>query len=63
MRHPIDLHNQEVAKMCRRFGARRLDVLGSTARGDFDPAPSDLDFLVEFDDIPPAQDAEAYFSR
>ena len=46
----------------RRFGARRLDVFGSAARGDFDPAKSDLDFLVEFDDMPPAQYAEAYFS-
>lgn len=62
MRHPVDRHNQEVANLCRRFGARRLDLFGSAARGEFDPATSDLDFLVEFDDIPPARYAEAYFS-
>jgi hypothetical protein len=27
---------------------RRLDVFGSATRGDFDPARSDADFLVEF---------------
>ena len=34
--------------MCRRVGVRGLDVFGSAARGDFDPARSDVDFLVEF---------------
>ena len=62
MRHPIDLHHQEVAELCRRLGARRLDLFGSAARDDFNPATSDLDFLVEFDDIPPARFADAYFS-
>ena len=38
----------EIAALCRRFGVRRLDVFGSAARGDFDPARSDIDFLVEF---------------
>ncbi|HZZ63539.1 MAG TPA: nucleotidyltransferase domain-containing protein [Roseiarcus sp.] len=38
----------EIADICRRFGVRRLAVFGSAARGrDFDPARSDLDFLVE----------------
>ena len=35
--------------MCRRFHVRRLDLFGSAAGDDFDPARSDLDFLVEFD--------------
>jgi predicted nucleotidyltransferase len=39
----------EVAALCRRFGVRRLSVFGSAAReADFDPARSDIDFLVEF---------------
>jgi predicted nucleotidyltransferase len=39
-----------LAELCRRFHVRRLDVFGSAARGDdFDPARSDVDFLVEFD--------------
>jgi len=39
----------EIATLCRSFGVRRLAVFGSAVRGDFDPARSDLDFLVEFD--------------
>ena len=41
-------HREELRDLCRRFHVRRLDVFGSAARGDFDPARSDLDFLVEF---------------
>ena len=44
----IATHREELAELCRRFHVRRLDVFGSAARGDFDPARSDLDFLVEF---------------
>ena len=35
--------------LCRRFGVHRLDLFGSAATGSFDPAHSDLDFLVEFE--------------
>ena len=58
----IEQNRDAIAASCRRFGARRLDIFGSAARGDFDPATSDLDFLVEFDDLPPAQYADAYFA-
>ena len=39
----------EIVRICRRYGVRRLDLFGSAARGtDFDPETSDADFLVEF---------------
>lgn len=44
----IALHREELRDLCRRFHVRRLDMFGSAARGDFDPARSDIDFLVEF---------------
>ncbi len=44
----IALHRDELRDLCRRFRVRRLEVFGSAARGDFDPARSDIDFLVEF---------------
>ena len=45
----IELHRQELRQLCRQFDVRRLDVFGSAAHGgDFDPARSDVDFLVEF---------------
>ena len=41
---------------------RRLDVFGSAARGDdFDPARSDLGFLVELDFNAPMSLCDAYF--
>jgi predicted nucleotidyltransferase len=49
----ISLHREELRALCRRFHVRRLDVFGSAARGDFDTARSDLDFLVEFDSRDP----------
>jgi uncharacterized protein len=44
----IDEHRAQIAGLCRSFGVRRLDVFGSAVREDFDPARSDVDFLVDF---------------
>lgn len=45
----IAQHREESQDLCRRFGVRRLEVFGSAARqAGFDPARSDIDFLVEF---------------
>ena len=58
----IRSHRQELQALCRRFHVRRLDLFGSAARGDFDRARSDLDFLVEFDrDHPQALSLRTYF--
>jgi uncharacterized protein len=62
MTNLIDQYRDEVAALCRQAGARRLDAFGSAVRGDFNPQSSDLDFLVEFDDVPPATYAKAYFA-
>lgn len=37
-------------RICQRNGIRRLELFGSAAREDFQPAASDLDFIVTFDD-------------
>jgi len=58
----IEQHRDDIAALCLRAGARSLDVFGSAVREDFDPVTSDLDFLVEFDELPPAQYALAYFA-
>src|SRR5579885_1847880 len=44
----VDAKLTELRTLCRRFGVRRLDLFGSAATGRFDPARSDLDFLVAF---------------
>jgi predicted nucleotidyltransferase len=54
-------HDRErLLALCRQYGVRRLDVFGSAATGDFDEQSSDIDFLVEFEDLPFADRADAY---
>jgi predicted nucleotidyltransferase len=62
MNNVIEQHRDEVVALCKRVGARRLDAFGSAVRADFDLATSDLDFLVEFDQLPPGRYADAYFA-
>ena len=38
-----------------------LEMFGSAARGDFDPASSDLNFLVEFRDLGWKNCSDQYF--
>ena len=57
----IERHREELRALCRRFHVRRLDLFGSAARGDFDPARSDLDFVVEFDRSAGWNAFDAYF--
>jgi predicted nucleotidyltransferase len=51
-----------LAAICRRFHVRQLDLFGSAVTGRFDPAESDLDFLVAFEEpLLSGEYAEAYF--
>ena len=58
----IPSRQQALADLCRRFHVRRLELFGSAASGGFVSGTSDLDFLVEFAPLPPAEYAKAYFS-
>ena len=54
-------HSDELAEICRRHHVKRLEVFGSAAVGDFNPEKSDIDFLVDYQLLPPSQHANAYF--
>ena len=60
MTHVLEGHRQELIDLCRKYRVRRLDVFGSAARSDFDEDSSDVDLLVECDEMPPADRADAY---
>jgi hypothetical protein len=45
---PLTQYRAQLSELCERFEVRQLELFGSAARGDFDPAESDLDFLVLF---------------
>jgi predicted nucleotidyltransferase len=57
----VERHRTELAGLCRRFRVQRLELFGSAAGGQFDPARSDLDFLVEFQPLAEGEHADAYF--
>lgn len=48
-------HRREIDALCRAHYVRRLELFGSAATEGWDPASSDLDFLVKFE-------AEAQFT-
>ncbi len=61
MEREIGLKREELAELCRRHRVRRLALFGSAVGEDFDPERSDLDFLVEFEPLPPGSYADTYF--
>lgn len=45
----LEIQREDIARICRQFGVRRLEAFGSVLREDFDAARSDIDLLVEFE--------------
>ncbi len=56
----IDQHRSQLLALCRKYDVRRLDLIGSATRDDFDVAKSDLDFVVEFNDLTVQNAADRY---
>jgi len=50
-----------IPRLCDKYGVRSLAVFGSAASDRFHPSRSDLDLLVEFRPMPPAQHADSFF--
>lgn len=57
----IEQKRGEMEQACRRRHVRRMELFGSAATGAFDPARSDLDFLVAFEDLAAGELSDAYF--
>lgn len=51
----------QIEALCRRHHVRRLELFGSAASGEFDIADSDIDFLVEFEQLEQGEYADHYF--
>lgn len=50
-----------ISAACRQHHVARLHVFGSVLRPDYRPGSSDIDLLVEFEDLQPTDLVEAYF--
>ena len=57
----VEQHRTKLKELCRQRHVARLELFGSAATGAFEPASSDLDFLVQFMPLAPAALADAYF--
>lgn len=57
----IELPTKEIAALCGKYAVNRLWLFGSAATGAFDPATSDIDFLVEFQPPPPGMGLVAQY--
>ncbi len=59
--HPIVADNLDAIRaLCQEYGVARLEIFGSAGTPDFDPARSDIDFLVEY---PPDYDFGPWLKR
>jgi predicted nucleotidyltransferase len=60
--HPAIIATKaELAQICTRYCVQRLELFGSAATKQFDPRESDIDFLVQFQALTPAEHANCYF--
>jgi predicted nucleotidyltransferase len=60
--HPLIENNRDaIEQLCRTHSVRRLWLFGSAARDDFNTDASDVDFLVDFGDVPSHGHADRYF--
>ena len=57
----VEEQAKTIEALCQRFHVHRLELFGSAASGGFNPQSSDLDFLVEFQDLRPGAYADAYY--
>jgi uncharacterized protein len=53
--------SKEIAALCQACGVARLEVFGSATGLDFNPANSDLDLLVTFNEAARARAFDAFF--
>jgi uncharacterized protein len=61
MTEQIEQKREQIVQLCHQFHVRRLALFGSALGDDFDPERSDLDFVVEFETLPPGTYANTYF--
>lgn len=61
MNTDLERHRGPLKRLCREHGVKRLAVFGSVARNDHD-ADSDIDLLVEFEDVDSPGYADRYLN-
>ena len=44
----IEKNKSHLEELCKKYHVQKLELFGSAVTNNFDPAKSDLDFLVQF---------------
>jgi predicted nucleotidyltransferase len=52
---------RSLVDLCRQYRVRSLALFGSATGDAFDPEASDIDLLVSFEPMPPAEHMRSYF--
>ena len=58
----IEQHRSEIEALCRKYRVKKLELFGSAASGEFNPATSDIDFFYELDDKESSDYADRFFN-
>ena len=60
MKLPIEIENkiEELILLCNKYKVKRIFVYGSIVKGNFNPKTSDVDLIVEIEDLPPSEKGE-----
>lgn len=56
-----EIYGDALARLCRQYGVRSLELFGSAATEINDPSCRDVDFLVQFAPCSPVEHYERYF--
>ncbi len=60
MKLPIEIENkiEKLITLCNKYKVKKIFVFGSIAKGNFNPKTSDVDLIVEIEDLPPSEKGE-----
>lgn len=61
MNSTVEARMRDIVVLCMQYRVGKLEIFGSAATGTFMFDKSDIDFLVEFQPMPPEEHADAYF--
>ena len=57
----IEKNKTHLEELCKKYHVQKLELFGSAVTYNFDPANSDLDFLVEFQSLKQGELFAFYF--
>jgi len=61
MNEAITQNLDALKQLCHQYRVKKLEVFGSVTRDDFNTGKSDIDFLVEFNNMDSGDYADNYF--